>query len=147
MAEVFKPIRFSTSTIKLRPYTKVKLAKRLEPLPGLSTVVLQVLASKECAVSIGTKDECHLGIRLTGLERLVVPVDEHVFRQLHLYASIDHADYHIDFELRGKAWREHIQKVNQLTEEARTTMWIHLVVMQIVNLRGGSPQVLAEKGS
>jgi hypothetical protein len=130
----------SNSTIKIRPYTTLKLAKRLEPLPGLSSLVLQVVGAKEFVVDIGTKKECHRGIRLVGGLPLSLEINEYVFRELFLYSSIDHPDYHLDFDLRGKAWRENVQKFNQLTEEARKTMWIYLAIMQIANSRGVSDQ-------
>lgn len=140
-----KSNRLSTSMIKLRPYTVVKLAKRLDPLPGLSNVVLQLLGSKNFEVIIGTKNEWYQGIRFAGGERLPLQIDEQIFRELHFYLSIEHPDYRLDFNLKGKEWRDHRLKYDQLTQEAKKTMRINLTVMQIANSgqrMSESPQLL-----
>jgi hypothetical protein len=127
-----KPV-ILTKAIKMRPYTEVKLSKRLQPLPGLSSVVLQLQGPKEFVITIRTEKRSSEGIRLTGGERFPLQIDEDIFNELQLYSSIDHPDYRLNFDLKGKAWRDHIREHDKLTEEARKTMWIYLVVMQIVN--------------
>ena len=129
--KTIKPAHVSNSIIKVRPFNSVKLAKRLEPLPHLAQVIIQPCGAKEFVIRVGAKDQRHLGISVAVGGHLPLQVDEHAFRELYLWTDIDHPDYRLDFDLRGRAWKEERDRWQKNHDEARKTMWIHVAVLQI----------------
>lgn len=81
-------------------------------------------------VYIGPRDVPHIGIRIVGGDHLFLPVGEGGFKELYLYSSIDHPDFRLNFDLRGKAFRDHRKEHDRITEEATKSMWIYLTILQ-----------------